>query len=222
MIYIDILILAMIAIFILNRLRGVLGKKTGNETDIVNNLRARKEKVFSETQPDKEIRIKKEQKDLDIKYLKDPKLNDQLNVLKKIDKSFDLDEFLSGAKSAFEYIINTYVKDNETELEKFLSKKILNIYKKEILLRKKKKQKLQIEIIEIKEPVIKSVKVSSNDIATISLEYSSQQIQVTRDIDEKLIDGDPNQILDIKEVWVFSRKLRGKSPIWILEEILDA
>ena len=124
-----------------------------------------------------------------------------------MESSFNLEEFLSGAKNAFEYIINTYVKNDEKELEKFLSKNILNIYKNEIALRKKKNHKIQIEIIEIKEPVIKNVKVSSNNTATISLEYTSQQIQVTRDIDNNLVEGDPNQILDIKEVWVFQENL---------------
>ena len=222
MIYIDILILAMIALFILNRLRGVLGKKTGNETDMANNLRAKREKVFSETKPDLEIKERVKKKDGQITYLKNTKFDDQLNIIKKIDDSFDITDFLNGAKSAFEYIIKTYVKNNDKELEKFLSKNILNIYKSEISKRKKKKHELQIEIIEIKEPVIKNVKVSSDDTAVISLEYSSQQIQVTRDFDKNLIDGDPNQILDIKEIWVFSKKLGKKSPIWILEEILDA
>ena len=222
MIYIDILILAMIALFILNRLRGVLGKKTGNETDMASNLRAKREKVFSETKPDREIKKKVKKKDTPITYLKNTKLDDQLNIIKKIDDSFDIKDFLNGAKSAFEYIINTYVKNNDKELEKFLSKNILNIYKSEISKRKKKKHELQIEIIEIKEPVIIDVKVSSDNTAVISLEYSSQQIQVTRDFDKNLIDGDPNQILDIKEIWVFSKKLGKKSPIWTLEEILDA
>jgi len=221
MIYIDILILAMIAIFILNRLRGVLGKKTGHETDMVNNLKAKRKEVFSETQPDKEVKVKNRKKDSVIVYNTNPKINDQLNIIKKMESSFNLEEFLSGAKNAFEYIINTYVKNDEKELEKFLSKNILNIYKNEIALRKKRNHKIQIEIIEIKEPVIRNVKVSSNNTATISLEYTSQQIQVTRDIDNNLVEGDPNQILDIKEIWVFSRKLGGKSPIWTLEEISD-
>ena len=77
MIYIDILILAMIALFILNRLRGVLGKKTGNETDMAN-LRAKREKVFSETKPDREIKEKVKKKDAQISYLKNTKFDDQL------------------------------------------------------------------------------------------------------------------------------------------------
>ena len=113
MIYIDILILAMIALFILNRLRGVLGKKTGNETDMASNLRAKREKVFSETKPDREIKKKVKKKDTQITYLKNTKLDDQLNIIKKIDDSFDIKDFLNGAKSAFEYIINTYVKNND-------------------------------------------------------------------------------------------------------------
>ena len=114
MIYIDILILAMIALFILNRLRGVLGKKTGNETDMAN-LRAKREKVFSETKPDREIKEKVKKKDAQISYLKNTKFDDQLNIIKKIDNSFEIDDFLNGAKSAFEYIINTYVKNNDKE-----------------------------------------------------------------------------------------------------------
>ena len=58
MIYIDILILAMIAIFILNRLRSVLGKKTGNEPDFVERITTRKN-TSSETKPDLEINTKK-------------------------------------------------------------------------------------------------------------------------------------------------------------------
>ena len=110
--------------------------------------------------------VKNKKKDSVIVYNTNPKINDQLNIIKKMESSFNLEEFLSGAKNAFEYIINTYVKNDEKELEKFLSKNILNI-------------------------------------------------------DNNLVEGDPNQILDIKEVWVFSRKLGGKSPIWTLEEISD-
>ena len=67
MIYIDILILAMIAIFILNRLRSVLGKKTGNEPDFVERITTRKN-TSNETKPDLEINTKKTLKDHPIDY----------------------------------------------------------------------------------------------------------------------------------------------------------
>lgn len=67
---------------------------------------------------------------------------------------------------------------------------------------------------------MKDVNINGN-VANIQIEYKSQQIQVTRDAEDKIVDGDINQILSIKEIWVFSKKLNNKSPIWTLQEILD-
>ena len=219
MIYIDILILAMIAIFILNRLRSVLGKKTGNEPDFVERVSTRKENSV-ESKPDIETNTKIKDKELRINSKQNSSLNERLNQIKKIDKAFNLDMFINNSKRAFEFIIKSYVNNNEKELSKLLSKEILQDYKNEIRKREKNKERLEIEIIELKEPVIKKVSIDSN-LAKIQVEYKSQQIQATYDINDKIIDGDVNQILSIKEVWIFSRKLNNKSPIWTLEEILD-
>lgn len=219
MIYIDILILAMIAIFILNRLRSVLGKKTGNEPDFVERITSRKNQG-NETKPDLEINTSEKKSDVLIDYKQNSSLNDKLNLIRQKDKTFNLKSFLNGANRAFEYIIDCYVKNKENELSKLLSSQMLTEYKKEIKNREKKKEKLEIQIIELKEPLMRDVNIDGN-IAKIHIEYKSQQIQVTRDADDKIVDGDINQILSIKEIWVFSKKLNIKSPIWILEEILD-
>ena len=219
MIYIDILILAMIAIFILNRLRSVLGKKTGNEPDFVERITTRKN-TSSETKPDLEINTKKTLKDHPIDYKENSSLNEKLNYIKQKDKTFNLKIFLDGAKKAFEYIIDSYVNNKESELSKLLSGQILDEYKKEIKKRKKSNERLEIEIIELKEPVIKDVETKGN-IARIHVEYKSQQIQVTKNQNDEVVEGDLNQILSIKEIWIFSKKLNSKSPIWALEEILD-
>ncbi len=219
MIYIDILILAMIAIFILNRLRSVLGKKTGNEPDFVERITTRKD-TSSETKPDLEINTKKTSKDLPIDYKENSSLNEKLNYIKQKDKTFNLKTFLDGAKKAFEYIIDSYINNNEKELSKLLSGQILGEYKKEIKKRTKSNEKLEIEIIELKEPIIKNVETNGNN-ARIHVEYKSQQIQVTKNKNDEIIEGDLNQILSIKEIWIFSKKLNSKSPIWALEEILD-
>ena len=68
--------------------------------------------------------------------------------------------------------------------------------------------------------MIKDVETNGN-IARIHVEYKSQQIQVTKNQSDEVVEGDLNQILSIKEIWIFSKKLNSKSPIWALEEILD-
>ena len=65
--------------------------------------------------------------------------------------------------------------------------------------------RLEIEIIELKEPVIKDVETNGN-IARIHVEYKSQQIQVTKNQSDEVVEGDLNQILSIKEIWIFLKK----------------
>ena len=219
--YFDILILAMIAVFILNRLRGVLGKKTGNEEDIVSKLKLSKEKL--ESSPDEIITEKARlTTNKTINYKENVSINNELNNLKKLDKSFDLVEFIDGAKNAFEYILKSYSSDDYNSLKNFLSSSLLKEYKKEIDLRKKNKTKLEITIIGIKEPMIKNVKILDNKEALLSVQFESEQIQVSKDLNGKIIDGDDNQILTIQETWSFSKKLNTKSRIWILDEILES
>ena len=222
MIYIDILILAMIAIFILNRLRGVLGRRTGNETDSIKSLKVDSGDRVKESTPDAEILSKNKNKKSQINYNNDEVINKNLNLLKKYETDFDLDTFLDGTKKAFEYILMSYSKDELKKLSELLEKDLFNTYSSEINQRKKKKHKLEIDIIELKEPIIKSAEISKAKSAIIKIQFESQQIQTTKNDNGEIIDGDVNQILNIKELWVFSKQLGNKSPIWKLVQIQEA
>merc|ERR1711991_528252 len=110
--YIDILILAMIAVFIINRLRNVLGKKTGNEQDIVEKF-SRNKTNFKESPPDQTTLSRvKENKVKDVFFHEDPKINADLRKIHNLDQSFESDQFLDGSKKAFEYIIKNYSEEN--------------------------------------------------------------------------------------------------------------
>ncbi len=102
--YIDILILAMIAIFIINRLRNVLGKKSGNESDIVEKF-TQKKSGFKESEPDKITKDKNiDNKVVNKIHHSDPKIDKSINEILKIDPDFDIKSFCDGAKKAFEFI----------------------------------------------------------------------------------------------------------------------
>ena len=115
-----------------------------------------------------------------------------------------------------------------SKLEKFRSQiikssKIENKDVKAILAwleKKNKENKMRSRKVPINKLNDWNVKTNGN-IARIHVEYKSQQIQVTKDQNDEVVEGDLNQILSIKEIWIFSKKLNSKSPIWALEEILD-
>ena len=116
--FIDIFILAMIAVFILNRLRNSLGKKTGNETDLAQKLSQKPSKV-TESNPDKEIEKNKNQvkEAKNIILHKNSSINEKLNNIVKVDPSFTVENFIDGAKKAFEYILVKYSENDLNSLK---------------------------------------------------------------------------------------------------------
>ena len=218
--YIDILILAMIAVFIINRLRNVLGKKTGNESDIVEKFTQRKN-TFNESEPDSVSNKKGAKLNNSVKknLHSNKKINSVINEILKIDDKFEISSFCDGAKKAFEYILTEYSANNLKALEKLVSKPIYKTFEDQINLRAKKKEKLEITVISVKNPEIKSVNLEKKHVAYFKLLFDSEQVQVTKNSNDEVIDGDNNQILQIKEIWTFSKNLKSKDPNWILEEI---
>ena len=218
--FIDIFILAMIAIFIINRLRNSLGKKTGNETDIAQKF-SQKPSKFTESNPDKEIeRRKNEVKETkNIILHKNSSINEKLNNIVKVDPSFTVENFIDGAKKAFEYILVKYSENDLKSLKDLLAPQILNNFTDQIKVRQKQKQILGITILKIDEPEIIDVSVIKNKLCFIKLEFKSQQVQTTKDSNNKIIDGNDNLILNISELWTFSKEIKNKNPNWVLEKI---
>ena len=222
--YIDILILAMIAVFIINRLRNVLGKKTGNESDIVEKF-TRKKSNFEESEPDTVSTIAKkinENKSEVKNFHSDKKINNAINDITKLDPSFEIESFNDGAKKAFEFILTEYSNNRLKSLEKLTSKSIFNAFKNQINQRENNGESLEITVISVKTPEIKKVTVNDKKFAFIDLLFDSEQVQVTKDKKKNVIDGDTNQILTIKEIWTFSKNLKSEDPNWILEKIEES
>ena len=219
--YIDILILAMIAIFIVNRLKNVLGKKTGNEHDIVEKY-SRSKTNFKESPPDQISKSNQNQKPVnDVFFHKDPKINSDLREIYNQDENFDSKEFLDGSKKAFEFIIKNYSEEKLEPLKKLLSSSIYRDFESQIDARVKKSQNLDITIIGIKSAEIVSASLKSK-IALICVKFSSEQVQVVKDLEGKIVEGDNNQILSIDEKWSFSKNLKSKDPNWTLEKIEES
>ena len=217
--FIDIFILAMVAVFIINRLKNTLGKKTGNEADIAQKFNQKQSK-FTESNPDKELQDKRNEPNStkNIRLHKNNSINQKLNKLTTEDQNFSLVNFLDGAKKAFEFILAKYSENDVSSLKPLLADDIFTSFSGQIKDRQKKKEKLGITILSIDEPEIIDV-VLKKDNCSIKLEFKSQQVQTTKDSNDNVIEGNDNLILNITELWTFSKKISSKNPNWILEKI---
>jgi len=185
--YIDIILLAMIAGFIFLRLRGILGKRTGFEGKI--------------------------REDFKEEFTKTILKNDIEN-----NKIFDEDaknDFLKGAKIAYETIITDFASENLKNIKYLLDKKIYDQFNESIRERKEKKHISETTFIGIKSAEIKNHEKKQNFLE-VTVEFVSEIISCLRDKDQKILSGDPKKIKIVYDTWKFSKDMRINNPNWIL------
>ena len=184
--YIDIILLAMIAGFIFLRLRGILGKKTGYEEDINPNFPHDTSEVKTNVN------------------LKPEEFNDGAK-----------EEFLKGAKIAYESIITNFSKGNLKEIKSLLNKSVYDQFDEAIKDRNSKKIISETTFIGIDSAVIKEHSQNKN-MLEVTVEFVSQIISSIKDKENKIISGDPEKVKKVHDIWKFSKDSRSNNPNWSL------
>ena len=195
--YIDIKLLAMIAGFIILRLRNILGRKTGHE-----------DKVFSDFSDKKFENFKKQS-------VKSEKINKE-GILEGNDKK----EFLNGANIAYESIITAFAKEDVKKLKVLLTSDMAKSFEEAIIQRKKDNIKSELTFIGIKDSQLeKYEKIKNEFFATVKI--VSEIISVKKNNEDKVIEGNPDKIKTVTDYWKFSKSAFSKNPNWYLSEIIS-
>ena len=190
--YLDIILLAMIAGFIILRLRGILGRRTGHKKKVFEDLFSKKV-----TQRDTEKKVVN---------LNSSKLDD---VAKK--------QFVKGAKAAYEMIITSFAKGDKNALKPLLNKEIYQNFSDEIDHRKKENLKSELTFVGVKSAEIKNFEKKDN-IYIFTVNFVSEIITYRKDKNNKVIEGNPDIIKTVNDVWKFSKNMWSSNPNWYLVE----
>ena len=205
--FIDIIIFAIIAIFLVYRLKSILGQNSdGNEQ---NNKIDIGEKNFSNVVKlgNKQLNVNENKTNKDTIHIDDPTFNEK--------------EFLNGAQNFFEMVIDSFVKGDLKNIEMYIDDKLIKNFKLVIDERLKEEESLKIKIIKMISIDIKNVKKLKNFLR-ISVLFESEQIKVLKDKKGKIIDGDQKNSILVKDLWTFEKKIQSKDLNWILVETSDA
>ena len=193
--FIDIILLAMIAGFIILRLRNILGKKTGHEGKVSSIF---DEKTYNKFKP---------------QVKNDPAIKDKLEDDEK-------KEFLKGAEIAYESILTSFAKGEKEKLKKLLTKNIFNNFEQAIDHRNKEEIKSELTFIGFKESKVeKFEKIKDEFFSTVKI--VCEIISVKKNKDDVVIEGDPDKIKIVTDYWKFSKKTSSKDPNWFLAEIIS-
>ena len=185
--YIDIILLAMIAGFIFLRLRGILGKRTESEENINSNF---PQDFTSENI----LKNKLEKKDFDEKAKED---------------------FLKGAKVAYETIITNFSSGNLKNIKYLLDKKVFEQFNNALKEREKKEYKSETTFIGISSASIKEHN-KINNIIEVTVDFVSEIISCVKDKDNKILSGDPEKVKKVFDTWKFKKDQRSNNPNWLL------
>lgn len=132
-----------------------------------------------------------------------------------IDPAFNEKAFLQGAREAFRMIVSAYAEGDKATLKGLLDKKVYTKFAAVIDERKQKGESMTFSLEQIRSVDIINVQLKKS-IADISVEIVSEQMEVTRDKEGNIIEGDPNHLEEIHDIWTFQRDLLAPDPNWLL------
>jgi predicted lipid-binding transport protein (Tim44 family) len=138
-----------------------------------------------------------------------------LDAIARKDKSFTAHHFLSGAQTAYEMIVLAYAQGDRRALRNLLSREVYEGFEAAIREREAKGETVESRFVAIEKSDITAVELR-NRMAQLTVRFVSQLISVTRDKAGNVIDGDPEKVTDITDVWTFARDLSSRDPNWKL------
>ena len=192
--YIDIILLGMIAGFIILRLRSILGRKTGHESKVSPSFADKKFSI-----PKNEVKsIKQDHKTLEGK---------------------DKKEFLKGAEIAYETILTSFAVGDLKKLKSLLTVTMNSNFSGAIEARNKDKIKSEFTFIGIKESSVEKYEKVKDDLSA-TVKFVAEVISVKKQ-ENKIIEGNPDKIKFVTDIWRFTRNINNKSPNWYLAEIIS-
>jgi predicted lipid-binding transport protein (Tim44 family) len=217
-----------LAVFIFLRLRNVLGQRTGNERppydraarNVVQGAQDNKIVPLPGTVIDQTPLAPTTEATPPVdrwKGIAEPgsSLAHGLDAIAAQDSSFDPRHFLSGARSAYEMIVLAFANGDRRALRDLLSSEVYESFEAAIKEREKLEQKTETRFVSIEKAEIVGAEARDR-AAQLTVRFVSQMISVTRDKTGTIVEGNPDKVTDITDVWTFARDTSSRDPNWKL------
>ena len=188
--FLDIILLAMLAGFIILRLRNILGRKTGHQTKPIDKYFPRGSEVMGDTE------------------------NNEAIITGNVDEDAKK-QFLKGVEIAYEKIITSFSKGDKKSLKGLLGKNMYNRFSEVIDERKSKQFTSETTFIGLKSAKILKFKKIEN-IYNVTVNFVSEVITCIKDKNNQVLEGNPDIIKTVNDVWSFSKNMWSHDPTWYL------
>ncbi|MBM3607044.1 MAG: Tim44 domain-containing protein [Alphaproteobacteria bacterium] len=131
------------------------------------------------------------------------------------DPSFEPGEFLEGAKAAYEMIIGAFASGDRQTLNQLLARDVYESFEQAIAEREKAGHKVETTFVSMDAVKIDDAQLRGRSIQ-ITVAFASKLITATYDPANKVVDGNPEKVSDVADVWTFARDAGSNDPNWKL------
>jgi predicted lipid-binding transport protein (Tim44 family) len=221
-----------LAVFVIWRLRSVLGQKTGREQPPLDPFSRREPPVAPRNaapEGDNVVRLPGAAPERPIPAAQAELAADRwagvaepgsaaargLDEIAHIEPGFDARAFIDGAKVAYEMIVTAFARGDRKTLKNLLSRDVFDGFERAITERERRGEKAETTFVSIDKAEIAGVE-ARNRVAQITVRFLSKLITATRDAAGKVVDGSPEAVVDVTDVWTFARALGTRDPNWQL------
>ncbi|MFQ3666228.1 MAG: Tim44/TimA family putative adaptor protein [Sphingomonadaceae bacterium] len=211
---IEIVFLAMLAGFIGLRLYQVLGRRTGHEKPVSDPFRGSGPEVARPSPAPSQ----REREALPLPELPadvEPSVRPGLEEIRKVDRSFNPENFVAGARAAYQMILEAFWRGDEAELKELVSDEVLANFKVALAARKEQGLTLENRLLEVDNVRIVGAGMNGH-MAEVTVQFDAEIVSATRDSQGNLVEGNPDQSVETHDVWTFSRHVTSSDPAWLL------
>lgn len=216
--FFNIVLLGLLAGFIAFRLYSALGRRTGHERSRDDQLRM---PDGAETNPkpaaskDNVVTLPERPAPVGASAAASNPLTRALLDIKLVDRSFDSDRFLSGARSAYEMIVTAFARGERDALRPLLSDDVFDTFNKAIKSREAKKERVDFTFLKLKSARISGAELKGR-MADITVTFESEVMMAGYDPSGALIEGDAKTPHSVTDIWTFARDTSASDPNWLL------
>jgi len=216
--FFNIILLGLLAGFIAFRLYSVLGRRTGHERSRDEQLRM---PDGAETNPkpaaskDNVVTLPERPAPVGTSAAASNPLTRALMDIKLVDRTFDSDRFLSGARSAYEMIVTAFARGEREVLRPLLSDDVFDTFNKAIKSREAKKERVDFTFLKLKSARISGAELKGR-MADVAVTFESEVMMAGYDPSGALIEGDAKTPHSVTDIWTFARDTSASDPNWLL------
>lgn len=209
---VQLLVLAAIAIFLILRLRSVLGTRDGFEKPPAQAPArrddSRRDFEVIEGGPDHDI--------IDHAPEGSPSAKALANM-KAVEPSFNVGEFLGGARGAYEMILMGFERGDVEELKPFLAPDVYDSFAEVVESRRQQGLTIEAEFVGVREmSLVEATFDEATKLAEITVRYTGELTSLVKDATGAVIEGSPTSVKRQKDVWTYARNMGSDDPNWQL------